>query len=697
MKKTLLCTAVLASLGLPVLADEADTQVEHILVSASRGAKPVASIPNMVTIITAEELAKQGRTTDNLSTILSRLVPGFSPSREKLSSRGESLRGRDPLYLIDGVPQSNPLRDGARDAHTIDIALIERVEVIHGANAIHGLGASGGIINIVTRKPEGDETAVSLELEGADTLKGDSLGYGAGLALSRALGGTELLLGLNWRDRGRFYDGANRPVGADPVQGDLMDSTSWDGFLKLVRELDQEQRLSLMVNRYELDSKGELLAVDGDFERQIPTTSTKGSPEGEPSYNQVTTLSLDYQHRDFLGQQLSLQLFSQNFHALYGGGAYATFQDPALGEDWVDQSRINAEKLGAKLTLVKNGLAGLALKAVYGVDLFRDDTDQDLALSGRTWVPRSRYDNIAPYLQLDWQLADSLLVTGGLRHERVELDIPDYRSLHYYGAHQVEGGTLDFTETLPNLGLNWQLAEPLRLFANYSEGFAMPDIGRVTRAVNVPGVKLDDFIKLAPVVTENEELGLAYEGDWGRGQISYYQSSSDFGVRLKTNADGFVEVRREATEITGLSAELAFYLGETGTLGLIYGQSEGKSDTDNNGSLESDLGPVNIGPDRVSLYLDGELAAELNGRIQISHLMSRRYHDGDGSESARFDGYTLVDASLGWELGQHQLSLGIDNLLDRTYISHYGQTNGRDSSVFAGRGRTWRLGYRYLF
>jgi len=45
-----------------------------------------------------------------------------------------------------------PLRDGSRDAHTIDPAMIERIEVIHGANALQGLGASGGIINIITKR-----------------------------------------------------------------------------------------------------------------------------------------------------------------------------------------------------------------------------------------------------------------------------------------------------------------------------------------------------------------------------------------------------------------------------------------------------------------------------------------------------------------------------------------------------------------
>jgi len=69
---------------------------------------------------------------------------------KKLSGFGETLRGRSPLYLVDGVPQSTPLRDDSRDGYTIDPFFIDRVEVIFGSNAIQGIGATGGVVNYVT-------------------------------------------------------------------------------------------------------------------------------------------------------------------------------------------------------------------------------------------------------------------------------------------------------------------------------------------------------------------------------------------------------------------------------------------------------------------------------------------------------------------------------------------------------------------
>ena len=92
----------------------------------------------------------QSQIADDLASALSRTVPGFAPSSQKLAGRGETLRGRNPLYLIDGDPQHNAFRDGQRDGHSLVLAFVERIEVISGSNAIEGIGATGGVFNTVT-------------------------------------------------------------------------------------------------------------------------------------------------------------------------------------------------------------------------------------------------------------------------------------------------------------------------------------------------------------------------------------------------------------------------------------------------------------------------------------------------------------------------------------------------------------------
>ena len=103
-----------------------------------------------MTIIDREMVQIQSQIADDLASALSRTVPGFAPSSQKLAGRGETLRGRNPLYLIDGDPQHNAFRDGQRDGRSLDLAFVERIEVISGSNAIEGIGATGGVVNTVT-------------------------------------------------------------------------------------------------------------------------------------------------------------------------------------------------------------------------------------------------------------------------------------------------------------------------------------------------------------------------------------------------------------------------------------------------------------------------------------------------------------------------------------------------------------------
>ncbi|EVU11738.1 tonB-dependent Receptor Plug domain protein, partial [Vibrio parahaemolyticus V-223/04] len=60
--------------------------------------------------------------------------------------------------MIDGVSlqSSRPI---SRQLDAIDPFNIERIEVLSGATSIYGAGATGGVINIITKKAYSDELA----------------------------------------------------------------------------------------------------------------------------------------------------------------------------------------------------------------------------------------------------------------------------------------------------------------------------------------------------------------------------------------------------------------------------------------------------------------------------------------------------------------------------------------------------------
>jgi iron complex outermembrane receptor protein len=83
-----------------------------IVVSATRTQLPASALPLTVDVIDSGTLQRQVQVSGSTVDAISALLPSFSPTREKLSGSGESLRGRSPLYAINGIPQSTPVRDG---------------------------------------------------------------------------------------------------------------------------------------------------------------------------------------------------------------------------------------------------------------------------------------------------------------------------------------------------------------------------------------------------------------------------------------------------------------------------------------------------------------------------------------------------------------------------------------------------------
>lgn len=213
-----------------------EPDVETIIVTATRQSLPPSAIPSTIQVISAEQTRVQAQIGGSSIDVVSALVPSFSPTRQKLSGRGETLRGRPPLMLIDGVPQSTPLRDGDRDGFTIDPFFLERIEVIYGSNAIQGVGAAGGVINFVTAKPaanfDGWTGALLAQASGSGDF--DSNGTSTKLAarLGRDFGAVDVIVGGAYETRGVFFDGAGRAIGVDSTQGELQDSDSFSGFLK---------------------------------------------------------------------------------------------------------------------------------------------------------------------------------------------------------------------------------------------------------------------------------------------------------------------------------------------------------------------------------------------------------------------------------------------------------------------------------
>lgn len=680
-------------------------EIEELIVSAARTEQSASAIAGTVSVIDSETIRQATAISDDLASVLSRAIPGFAPSSQKLAGRGETLRGRNPLYLIDGVPQHNALRDGQRDGHTIDTAFIERIEVINGSNAIQGVGATGGVVNTVTRSPVSNdawETIAAARTTGGDTFDGDSLGYKLSLLTGRGSENVDVIAGIAYQERGLFMDPNGNAVGLYPTQGDIMDSTSLSLFGKADWRLGRAGSLTFMVSDFDLERNGDFRVVPGDRDAGIPTGTIEGDPSadvGDPARNESTTVSITYRHDDLFGGSFEAQAFDQSFRALYEGGTFGGFfRLTPDGEPFLDQSAIVSDKNGVKFTY-NRVLLDPSLQLTAGIDFFRDDSAQELAQSGREWVPETRFETIAPFAQLNWSVNGALALSGGVRHENAELEVDDYTTIASANNTFVAGGSPDFDETLWNVGAIWKLNDSWSLYAAGSEGFTMPDVGRVLRAVSTPGQDVDSLLNIEPIVTDNVEIGVELDNGTVRGRLTYFESDAENGSRLLSNDEGIFEVQRQVTEIDGIEAVFEYMFGAQLTVGANYSYTKGRFDSDGDESVDSDLDGLNIGPNRLNVYAFGLLRDSISWRVQVSNFEDRDFEGPAAPVGRDFDGYVQVDAFSGWQTRFGEFSIAVENLLNEEYFTYFAQTEplARNDTFFLGNGRTITLGWQKQF
>jgi iron complex outermembrane receptor protein len=400
-----------------------DADRDTIVVTAARTILPASALPLTIDIVGGETLQQQiaigGSVTDAIAT----LTPSFSPTRQKLSGSGETLRGRSPLYAINGIPQSTPMRDGSRDGFTIDGFFVDRVELIYGSNALQGIGGTGGIVNQVTvgaPVKEGLSGRVLLQGTADNHFHRDGLGGKAGGLVQYKAGAFDVSVGGVFEKRGAFYDGRDRRVGLNLTQGETQASNTTNFFARLGYQLGATGRIDLIASRFELKGDGDYVAIAGNRTTGVPTSAVHGKAPGKSATSRTESVALSLTDTDLLGGNFVSQIFWNRTHDTFGGeiNPIATFQDAAIAPigTLFDQSENRSRKIGVKISYERAvpGFEDLTLTA--GFDALFDETAQLLIATNRVWVPPSEFTSLAPFGQANLKLFDGLLrLAGGAR------------------------------------------------------------------------------------------------------------------------------------------------------------------------------------------------------------------------------------------------------------------------------------------
>lgn len=163
-KKVMLSAAVLVAFSGTAWAEE-EYALNPVLVTAAREEMTDLDTPASTEVISREDLEKSGAgnayeaLSHSLGLSSSAQLPGgaaMGSMTSKISIRGVS---GGTLVLVDGVPVN---QDGKYNLEDIAADTIDHIEVVRGGGSVlYGSEASGGVINIITRKNAGTSLKVS--------------------------------------------------------------------------------------------------------------------------------------------------------------------------------------------------------------------------------------------------------------------------------------------------------------------------------------------------------------------------------------------------------------------------------------------------------------------------------------------------------------------------------------------------------
>lgn len=676
------------SLALPAAAQTEGTaspapvELDTVVVeSATRTRTPVDELSRSVTVVGREEVARQKRIDRSIGDILATETPGFSPSTEANSDFGQTLRGRTFLTLIDGVPQSTPLRDGRRALNSIDPDAIEQIEVVRGGTAVYGFGATGGLVNIITKRPKDGAFNIggSLGLEFSATNPGGSFGPNANLEVSGREEEVDYIFNVSAVGRGERFDADGERIPSDPLgaQGGLAESRTFNFLGKLGVQITPDQRLEASAKYYDFEQNADFggISFAGDPATNTPTPAVRGDFSPVDPKTIAQNYTLDYTHDDLLGSSLNLQTY-------YGENDVVFSKFPGF-----PQTRIVSEKIGTRLTVETPVEVGpVPFEVIWGVDYLHDETLQSSTDAPDT-SPELEQDAVAGFVQLEVPVGAWGNVTGGVRYEDITVDASDFTR---QDGTFVPGGTLNFDEALFNITGTVFLTDNLDLYGGFSQGFTVAEIGRsITDGTFATASEASSEAQK----TDNYELGLRASFErWDASVVGFF-SESDNGVSF----DQDLNIVKQPEQIWGVEASARVRPMDGLSLGGTVTWLTGEVDLDNDGTFEEDLPTTRIPPLKITANAQYAITEDWSARLQALYSGTQDPDSTQFGGTAEIDDYVVVDLYSSLALGPGKVELGVENLLNNEYTPVINQAFDASFAFARAPGTTVSLTYSTEF
>ncbi len=659
---------ITAGILISTTATYADTELDEIIVTATRQDQSLAEVSNAVSVVEKDAI-QAGRQQLGLDESLNR-VPGiFFQNRYNFSQdlrvaiRGFGARAnfgiRGIKIFVDNLPAT--LADGQSGIDDIDIGSIGRIEIIRGSSALYG-SSSGGVMSLYTEDgPDTPFTEARVTVGEYDHQK-YQLKFGGQTGK------------LNYLMNGSYMESDGYRANSRVEHG-LVNS-------KFHYEFDDDTDLTMIFNLVDspqADDSGGIRETDVAEDRRQAQPGNLSSNAGE----ELEQHKFGWIYRHQLGENHEIRVRNyylwRDFQAFLPIGSHIRF----VPDDGVVEFDRFFYGGGAQYTF-SGELFGHPNQFTTGFDIDIQEDDRQRYSNDAGIKGALSFDQLEAaqacgfYVRNSLALTESLQLILGGRYDIVDLSVDDR-----FLANADQSGDLDFGEFSPSAGLTWSAIDSVSFYFNFATAFETPTFTELANPARNLDVSLGGFASVDAQNAESFEIG-------ARGLL---------GDRVYFDIAGFImDVEDEVVSVTNIGNRSFFENADTDRngieAGIVVDIMEGLQLTASYtySDFEFDRFPTNMAAEGKMLpgIPENQFFAELTYRNNSGFYLSWDILLVDdlainNTNSAISDSYEVANLRVGHrlQLADFELSpfIGINNLFDTKYMSNL-RLNGFGGRVF---------------
>ena len=628
-------------------------------VNALKTPVPVLDVPQTVSIITDEDIRKQGFR--EIGDIV-RYTPGVN------TSQGEGHR--DSVVFRGVRSTADFFQDGVRDdvQYYRSLYNVEQVEILRGPNALlFGRGGTGGIINRVTKKAVVGETFTAHDF-GIDSFGGSDLGLDTNVQLD---GNSALRINIhtdelaNHRDH---FDGSR--LGVNPTMRIVV---SPETTVDLSYEYADHERFIdrgiPTINGRPDESLADIVFGDSDINI---TTLEASILRGQVSHKLSETSKAN-----FSVTSSSFEKLYQNLYASGYDGTLVTmdgYRDPTERDNFIMSANLINEVnfvnmthtllMGAEFVDTENknlrydtffsqtsddnevfaitrpmdfsvNAAGLASSVDFTTAL-KSQSESDISVTSF-------------FVQDQIDVTDNLKVMIGGRVDDFDITVRDIKN----GSSESRN---DNTFS-PRAGVVYKPQENVSYYLSYSESF-LPRSGEQFKALSASSARLD------PDVFESTEVGVKVAMANNMTFTAAYFDSEQVRAARDNDTGETSEVR--GLTVSGIELELKGRVNDSLNLAIGYSDLSGETST---GGI-----PREIPEHTLSAYATYQMNDQLSWAVGITQQGESKIKD--NTPGLVLPEYTRVDLAAYYVVANNlTVQMNVENLFDELYFPHSHSTH----------------------